>query len=173
MEMGRRTPEEMVALLAAGMRRWHELPTDGCPFDHSPEADLLRARQNVKNGLVDEAGFEPEWLGRSARDLFAELEAKLPLPSCSLVLTHGDFSFPNVIFDGGQISGYVDVGRAGVSDRYKDLAICARSVRRNMGAEYVETLYSEYGREPAEFQAPAEFPDPARLTFFTLLDEFF
>ncbi len=157
-------PKELVRLLARAMRSWHETPVDDCPFDHSPNADLDRALAAIEAGQVDEANFEPQWEKRSADDLLDELESMLPLPTYEPVLTHGDFTLPNVIIDRGKISGLVDVGRAGVSDRHKDLAICARSVRRNLGEQHVDLLFREYG---------ITHVDPVRLKFFTMLDELF
>ena len=65
--------------------------------------------------------------------------------------------------DGDRIAGFVDVGRAGVSDRYRDLALAARSIEYNLGSEYVAPFFATYGVEP----------DPRRTAFYRLLDEFF
>ncbi len=157
-------PEQVVRLLAEGMRMWHTAPAEDCPFDHSPDADLDRALDAIKAGQVDKDNFEPEWKGRAPDDLLDELESMLPLPAYEPVLTHGDFTLPNVIVYRGNVSGFVDVGRAGVSDRYKDLAICAQSIRRNLGERYVDLLFKEYGITDV---------DPVRLKFFTMLDELF
>ena len=45
-----------------------------------------------------------------------------------LVVIHGDPSLPNMILGPGGLSGWVDVGRAGVGSRWCDLMIGATSV---------------------------------------------
>ena len=62
------------------------------------------------------------------------------------------------------MSGFVDLGRAGVGDRYRDLALAQRSLIRNCGAVWVPFFFTEYGLPQ---------PDEAKLTFYQLLDEFY
>jgi hypothetical protein len=70
---------------------------------------------------------------------------------------------PNVILNDNQLSGFVDVGRAAVSDRWRDLALCLRSIRCNWGEQWREVFLRTYGCKL----------DQQKLSFFTLLDEFF
>ncbi|HEV2067791.1 MAG TPA: phosphotransferase [Thermomicrobiales bacterium] len=78
------------------------------------------------------------------------------------VLTHGDASLPNILFHRGQVSGYIDLGLAGIADPYRDLGLAARSLARNMGGKWVRPFLEAYG-------APM---DERRLEFFILLDVF-
>ena len=69
--------------------------------------------------------------------------------------------------DGGggyRVSGFVDCSNAGIADRYEDLALCARSIEFNFGAELVPVLFARYGLERV---------DDAKLAYYQLLDEFF
>ena len=100
--------------------------------------------------------------GRSALDLLSELEATRP-GSEDLVVTHGDFCLPNVILRSGAVAGFIDVGRAGVADRHQDFACAARSIAYNYGEQFVAPFFEAYGMAP----------DPARIAFYQLLDEFF
>ena len=153
----------LVRLLARGLRTIHTLPVAGCPFDHRLDNELERARLRMRHGLVDEGDFDPERQGRRAVDLFEELLATRPHQEY-MVYTHGDYCLPNVLIDDGQIGGFIDLGRAGVGDRYRDLALAARSITRNIGVQWVPVFFREYGLDT---------PDLARLQFFQVLDEFF
>jgi aminoglycoside phosphotransferase len=154
---------QLVRLLAQGLRMIHGLPADGCPFDQTLGPNIEEARRRVRDGFVDEADFDAERRGRRASDLFDELLRAGPSGE-DLTFTHGDYCLPNIIIDGDAIGGFVDWGRAGVADRYQDLALAARSLERNWGAEWVPLLFREYG---------IEMPDEKKIEFYKLLDEFF
>ncbi|MBC7790567.1 MAG: aminoglycoside 3'-phosphotransferase [Anaerolineae bacterium] len=160
---------EVIAALAYGLRVLHGTDVTGCPFDHSVARQIEDARIQVNRGRVREEDFDEARAGRRAADLFAELVASAPA-SEDLVFTHGDFCLPNVILrrsePGGdvEIAGLVDCGRAGVADRYQDLALAVRSITYNHGSEFVPAFLRRYGLAR---------PDEEKLSFFTLLDEFF
>jgi aminoglycoside 3'-phosphotransferase-2 len=149
--------------LARGLKMLHALPRDGCPFDQSLAAQIERARRRVAAGLVDESDFDEERLGRSARDVLAEIEAQRPSGEV-LTLTHGDACLPNIMFEGGQFAGFIDCGRFGVADPYQDLALAARSIAFNLGQEHVRAFFGHYGIVEA---------DEPKLAFYRLLDELF
>lgn len=169
-----RSPEAVpgvVAALADGLRLLHGTPIAGCPFRHGPAQRVEEARECVRAGLVDETDFDEERRGRTAQQLLAELEATLPDVEGAvgdMVFTHGDYSLPNIILnDPGTrvaLSGFVDCARAGVGDRYQDLALAARSIASNVGPEWVSLLFERYGLTHI---------DERKLGFYTLLDEFF
>jgi aminoglycoside phosphotransferase len=153
----------MVRGLADGLRLLHATPPDGCPFDHTPAADLARVRLRVERNLVDAREFGAPAEGRTPAEALAELLA-MPLPDEEPVLTHGDYCLPNVLLDGGRLAGFCDLGRLGVGGRYRDLALAARSLAYNWGAAHVPLLFESYG---------IGAPDQRKLDFYLLLDELF
>lgn len=153
---------QVVRLLAEGLRQVHRVPIDDCPFDHRLAHEIERIRVRIACGLVDEQLTGGPWRGRAVSDLFTELLATQPAQE-ELVFTHGDYCLPNILLDGNRVSGFVDLGRAGVGDRYRDLALAQRSLIRNCGAAWVPLFFAEYGLPQ---------PDEAKLTFYQLLDEF-
>jgi aminoglycoside phosphotransferase len=60
------------------------------------------------------------------------------------VLVHGDYCLPNVLLDGDRFH-YLDVGEAGVGDRYVDVVAAIWSLRHNYGEGSVADLLDEYG----------------------------
>ena len=154
---------QVVRLLAQGLRQVHAVPIHDCPFDQRLAHEIERIRARIAHGLVDEHMIGGPWSGRAVPDLFVELLATAPAQE-DLVFTHGDYCLPNILLAGNQVSGFVDLGRAGVADRYRDLALAQRSLIRNCGAAWVPFFFAEYGLPQ---------PDEAKLTFYQLLDEFY
>jgi aminoglycoside 3'-phosphotransferase II len=157
-------PERLVEILAEGARMWHKLPTEECPFDCTIDVQIDLARRNMDRGHLKEEHFELHRHGRSMREMFADLLVNLPDKE-DLVVTHGDYCLPNILIDPETeaITGFVDVGRMGVSDRYVDLALCSRSIGWNIGQRYIWNFMDAYGLKM----------DKAKYNFYTLLDEYF
>ncbi len=153
----------LVKLLARGLRVIHQIPIENCPFDRTLDVDLKIAEFNVKNGLVDDGDFDDSRQGISAEVLYDELVRKRP-ESEDLVFTHGDYCLPNIVILGTYISGFVDLHRAGIADRYKDIALAIRSINSNLGPDLESYFFSEYG---------ILNPDKEKIEYYMLLDEFF
>ena len=135
---------------------------DSCPFDHSLEQKITRAREHLLAGLIDEEDFDDSRLGQSAETVFQQLLATRPTQE-DLVVTHGDACLPNLLAANDRFSGFVDCGRLGVADRYQDLALAAHSITDNLGEQWLPLFFEVYGVEP----------DLQRIAFYQLLDEFF
>jgi aminoglycoside 3'-phosphotransferase-2 len=166
--MWRRFLPEVATALGEGLARLHRTRIGNCPFDHRLAREVDEACRRVAAGLVREDDFDEERAGRTARELLTELLATTPEGE-DLVFSHGDFCLPNVVLDRAadgtlQIAGLVDCGRAGVADRYQDLALAVRSITHNLGRGWVQPFLRAYGMPN---------PRPERLRFYTLLDEFF
>jgi aminoglycoside phosphotransferase/GNAT superfamily N-acetyltransferase len=155
--------KQLVDLLAEGLQQIHAIPIEDCPFDQRLLIQMEIARMRLIHDQVDETDFEPEWQGKSPVLLFEELLDSQPDYE-NLHFTHGDYCLPNVLIDDGQISGFIDWGLAGVADRYRDLALAARSLRHNWGEEWVGRFFDAYGIKRL---------NKDKLAFYTLLDEFF
>lgn len=155
------------AALAAALRTLaalHALPLADCPFDQRLAVKLAQAQARVAAGLVDETDFDAERLGLTAAQAWGQLQALVPAGE-DLVLTHGDASLPNFIWNGATETTLIDLGRFGVADRHQDLALFLRSAKRNHPhIDAVRLLQAHY---------PLAQPDESRLAFHRLLDEFF
>ena len=160
--------DAIVTALATGLRTLHATNISACPFDQSMRVRVAAAESRLRAGLVREDDFDAARRDRSARDLYAELVAHRPAAE-DRVFTHGDYCTPNVMLaddgaGGYRVAGFIDCGNAGIADRYQDLALCARSIAHNFGAEWVPVLFTRYGIEQ---------PDASKLAWYQLLDEFF
>lgn len=148
--------------LAAFLRRLHALPVSACPFDAGPAVRLVQARQRIDAGLVDADDFDAGRQGWTAEQVWAALQDYQPLTP-DLVVTHGDFSLENILLQDGAVVACLDVGRAGVADRYQDLAIAWRALGE-LDAALQQRFAVQYGLLDI---------DQGKLQWHLLLDELF
>ena len=154
----------VVDALADGLRLLHSVPIDGCPFDQRLEVKIAQARERALSGLIDLNDLDEERIGYTAEKLLEELLKRKPSLE-DPVFCHGDYCAPNAILDGSSI-GFVDVGRAGIADRWQDLALMTRSLESDMNPQFTGLsgrFLERYGMKP----------NPEKLAFYRLLDEFF
>jgi len=161
--LGPHCAEIIVSSAANALRQLHAVDVHACPFDRRLTTCIAHARTRALAGAVDETDFDDEYLGMTALDLFEKMIASQP-KSEDLVVTHGDACLPNMILDGEDFSGFIDCARLGVADRYQDLALAARSIACNLGAQWVQPFFLRYG---------VSEPEPSKLAFYRMLDEFF
>jgi kanamycin kinase/aminoglycoside 3'-phosphotransferase-2 len=153
---------QLMKLLALGVKNMHGISIKDCPFDETLDKKIEEAKRRVENGLVDEEDFDDIRSGKTAKELFQNLFLKKP-ENEDLVFTHGDYCLPNIIMENNKVSGFIDMGRAGVADRHQDLALAIRSIIYNFGEEMVPFFLIEYGSEV----------DETKIEYYQLLDEFF
>ncbi|WP_030675367.1 APH(3') family aminoglycoside O-phosphotransferase [Streptomyces rimosus] len=162
-----------VAVALAGLARsLHELDWERCPFDRSLAVTVPQAARAVAEGSVALADVDEEREGWSGERLLAELERTRPATE-DLAVCHGDLCPDNVLLDPRtcEVTGLIDVGRAGRADRHSDLALVLRELAHEedpwFGPECVTAFLREYGR------GREESVSEEKLAFYRLLDEFF
>ena len=148
-------PEHLVGEFARGLREVHGLDTASCPLDWRMPRFLSRAEELIESGALDDQvpnGENRTYLLEKLSDIKETVPRKEDLVMC-----HGDYCLPNVIFQDGALSGYIDLGYAGVGDRYLDLVAARGTIRRNLGEEWIAPFFQAYGLEE---------PDPEKLNAY-------
>lgn len=157
-------PEELVGIYARGIKELHKLDIQSCPLNQTLSVRLQNAERSVIEGIVDESDVEEENKHRTPLDILNELLRTQPAHE-DLVFTHGDYCLPNLIIDNSQISGLIDLGKAGIADRYQDISLAIRSLRHNYKTDKYKDLFLEcYGMNEL---------DEHKLEYYILLDELF
>lgn len=167
-------PWALTKLLADSIKRLWQVDISNCPVRWDLERKLVQAKQAVANGEVDIADAEPDTFGENgfadAMELYQWLENNRPEED--LVLSHGDFCLPNIFIENGVLSGYIDLGRTGIADRWQDIALCYRSLKHNFDGTYGGKVYRSYDPNLL-FDALEITPDWEKLKYYILLDELF
>ena len=157
--------EQVVRNIGGTLRKLHAIPAHDCPFDHTIETQIAKATANTDAGLVDESDFDEAHLGMTAQELLPNLLANRP-KQFDNVFTHGDYCLPNIIVDPHtlEVTGFIDLGQAGISDRYIDLAIALNTLDHNFGPGYEQIFFDAYGIKDVHWD---------KIKFYQMLDEFF
>ena len=172
-EYYRNRPEELTTLLAEALRMLWSIDISNCPKTFDLSAELEEAKYRVEHNLVDLDDVEPETFGeggfKDPQELLQWLYDHQPVPEP--VFSHGDFCLPNVFFENGRVSGFIDLGDAGIADRWYDIALGYRSLKHNADGTYGKTYE---GVNPDELFAKLGIePDWEKIRYYILLDELF
>lgn len=167
-------PEETVSLLADAMKMLWDIDSTDCPRDRGIEKELSEAKYRVDNHLVDLENVEPETFGeggfKDPEELLLWLENHQP--EYEPVFSHGDFCLPNIFFDEGKVSGFIDLGDAGIGDKWRDIALCYRSLKHNFEGRYGGKVYNGFNLGIL-FEKLGVKPNWEKLRYYILLDELF
>lgn len=160
-------PEQLVHLLATAILKfwsidYHELDNPMTLDEKLQMAEIAVKTNQIRYDLIDKSlvkSFE------SPDQILTYLKESKPAED--LVLTHGDYCLPNVFFLDNCLTGFVDLGRAGISDRYQDIALCLRSLKYNLKEKYKESYQDLF------FSILGVEYDEKKLYYYLLLDELF
>ena len=167
-------PELLTSLLAEGLKMFWSVDISDCRHVNNLDCKLRRAEYIVENNLVDIENTEPDTFGKNG---FKNPEHLLEWlyrnkPEEDIVLTHGDYCLPNIFLENGSVSGFIDLGRGGIADRYQDIAICYRSLKNNVSGIYGGNTYSGFNADML-FDKLEIKPDKEKIRYYILLDELF
>lgn len=160
---------EIARVYGNALRTLHLLPIEDCPIRVDLDDRLNQVRQKIDGGTVDTDDFEVQFKGVSLEVLWSQLVDKKPI-DFDLVVAHGDYCLDNLMAELVEESkllftGFIDLGRGGVQDRYQDVALALRSVRKHLGHDYEDAFLEAYGL--------IEKLDHEKVAYYILLDEFF
>lgn len=162
--------EKLLSLLADGLKQLWSINVENCPCNNTIDFKLAAAKFNVENGFVDLDNTEPETFGKSGfnspEDLLKWLKENKPEEE--LALTHGDFSLQNIFAENDKISGFIDLGKAGIADKWQDIAICYRSLKHIFSSKQNDKFHPDMLFEKLEIEKNEE-----KLKYYILLDELF
>jgi len=167
-------PQILLEGLACGLKMLWEVDIKDCPYRRDLDAVLEEARMRVQNGLVDVDNVEPTTFDEGGfenpRHLLEWLENHRPI--FEPVLSHGDYCLPNIFLKNGRIEGFIDLGNAGIGDKWNDIALCYRSLKHNFDGTYGGKVYEDFNPDLL-FEKLGIEPDWEKIKYFILLDELF
>lgn len=170
-------PKMLCRLLSEGLKKLWSIDISDCPSDQRLHKKLEKARYYVENGLVNIDDVEPDTFGENGfKDPMELLEWLYKnKPKEELTLSHGDYCLPNIFGIKYNITGYIDLGKMGVADKWCDIALCYRSLMHNYSGVYSNNVNISYKSMVEEllFSELGIEPDWDKIRYYILLDELF
>ncbi len=170
----RQSTAAVVRGLAAGLKMLWALDISDCPKKQTVTEKLMQAKRRMESGCL--GGHAPD----GSSDVygcsdFASLYAYLSenRPEEALVFSHGDYCLPNVFLSGESVMGFLDLGSAGIADKWYDISLCLWSMHYNF-CELGDMAEKEFEKVKALLFAELGMAfDEKKVRYYNLLDEFF
>jgi len=163
-----RIDRETVRILADGLLQLQAVGISDCPFNHSIEIELQEALFNIQNDLVDMDDFEENSPYATPMELYEWLCGnKVAEEPC---FVHGDYCLPNVLVQDDKC-GFIDIGNAGIADKWEDIAMCVRSLGYNLYLQKQDNKKNELVNYL--FECLGIEPDWQKIDYYIKLDELF
>ncbi|MEU7281578.1 APH(3'') family aminoglycoside O-phosphotransferase [Streptomyces sp. NPDC045431] len=127
--------------IADAVRRLHEVLVSQCPFRRDLDGMVAVARDVVARNAVNPEFLPDEQQHTPPSELLDRLTRQVPRrreqEAADTVVCHGDLCLPNIILDPEtlDVSGFIDLGRLGLADRYADLALLLANARETWADE--------------------------------------
>lgn len=167
-------PQVLLESLACGLKMLWKVDTKECPCIRDLDVVLEEARIRVDNNLVDLDNVEPTTFGEGGfenpKQLLEWLESNRP--TFEPALSHGDYCLPNVFLDNGKITGFIDLGKTGIGDKWNDISLCYRSLKHNFDGTYGGKVYEDFNPDML-FEKLGIEPNWDKIKYYLLLDELF
>lgn len=163
----------LAALCAQALRKLWAVDVADCPTRRTLEEKFTEIEAGLRGGWItrEQAGdpsiYDVSAGGfRSPSALFDWLVKQRPQEE--LVLSHGDLCLPNIFADERGLTGFIDVGLAGVADKWVDIEKCLWSMWANTTG-FFGGKARPFDRQLL-FDALGMAPDEERLRYYSLLD---
>lgn len=145
-------PNKALDIIVEAFNNIYKVDIKNCPFNVGLDYKLNIIENNVKNNLINYNDLKD-----NTKEKFNSLEEIVKYLKDNkfkeeLCFSHGDTSLPNIFANDNHFSGFIDVGECGIADKWFDLAICEKSIKRNYGQEYVKKFYEKLNIKEDRFK---------------------
>ena len=152
-----------IPIIIESLKELYKIDISTCPYNVSSDYKLELVKNNIDNNLIDINNISSEVIEKfkTPENIYNYLkENKIEE---ELTFTHGDISLPNIFAHKNKFSGFIDIGECGIADKWFDLAILTKTLKRNYGEESIDILFKELGIEK----------DNKKINYYLLLMELY
>ncbi len=162
----------LAELVAEGLRRMWAVNVTGCPANRTLDQKFREIEAGLRNGTITiDAARQADTYGPGGFETPSHLYDWLVKhrPEEEKVLSHGDYCLPNIFCDEKGLTGYIDLGYAGIADKWVDIEKVLWSMWANSTGIFGGRR-REFDRRLL-FDALGMEPDEERLRYYSLLNE--
>ena len=146
----REDPQRLCDTLAEILRSLHQMSANDCPIQNRTADYLAGAEKNYLAGMFDPSYCMPDLAPKTADEAWKIVSEKKHLLKSDTLL-HGDYCLPNVLLDDWTLSGFIDLGAAGIGDKHVDLYWGAWTLNFNLKTDkYRKRFFDVYGRDEVD-----------------------
>ncbi len=140
-------PKKLCDTTASLLRALHETDGSLCPVQDRLESYSESVRRGLAGRHCESDLFAGLWEFGSLQETRVVAEEGLRnLRKDALI--HGDYCLPNIILNGWDLSGYIDLGNGGIADSHIDILWGIWTLNYNLGTvEYSDRFMDAYGRD--------------------------
>lgn len=153
-----------IQIIVESFKELYNVDITNCPFNTGLDYKLELVKNNIDNNLINLDIISKEVLEKFNNPINIYnylLENRFEEELC---FTHGDMSLPNIFAHNNKFSGFIDVGECGVADKWFDIAIAVRTIKRNYEVdEAIDLFFEQLGIEK----------DQNKIDYYLLLMELY
>lgn len=164
--------DRLAELVAEGLRMLWSVDVTDCPTIRTLDEKFKEIEAGLRGGWITlDQARQSETYGPGGFETPAQLFEWLVKhrPQEETVLSHGDYCMPNLFTDGTRLTGVIDLGYAGVADKWVD-------IEKGLWSMWANTT-GQFGGKKREFNRRLLFdalgmqPDEEKLRYYSLLSE--
>ena len=142
-----KNPDKLCDVIAECLYFLHSRSYVKCPIKNRTNSYIKAVSEGYSKGKYESDLFEGLWEFTSFTDAWNAAKEGINNLETN-VLIHGDYCLPNIILNNWKLSGFIDLGSAGVSDRHIDILWGIWTLKYNLGTfRYTDRFIDCYGRE--------------------------
>ncbi|XJS10673.1 phosphotransferase [Aerococcaceae bacterium WGS1372] len=175
----RQSTEKLIDILANSLKRLWEVDITECPSSQKIDDKLKKAQNRLNNNLLNGEALQGWTFDKeefeSPEALLEWLDTYRPEEN-ELVLSHGDYSLPNLVTNGRHLAAYIDLEHSGVSDKYQDITMVYQSLMDNLQGKF--GLLGNFTKADIDAYIQLFFdkidlsPDWDKIKYYNLLNTF-
>ena len=124
-----KNPNVQCKLISNALKTLWKVDISNCPIDQRLSFKLAQIEYDLSHGNIDISNADPSTFNennfKNPSHLLQWLHENKPKEN-DLVFSHGDFCPENIFGVGEKVTGFIDLGRSGIADKWMDISLCYR-----------------------------------------------